>query len=163
MKVGKWFNLKAEKIMKRLYFYLSTLFCIFALGLSMSACSEEDELGANEGLSIKVYSPTKVIPGQEVVISGTGLDFATSVVFPGEVTSSDIEVINAGMIKVVTPADIDTNGGELVVNTETETATARVPMTVGNPNIGIMNPTDKANVGDEITITGTDMEFFTKA
>lgn len=149
--------------MKRLYFYLSTLFCIFALGLSMSACSEEDELGANEGLSIKVYSPTKVIPGQEVVISGTGLDFATSVVFPGEVTTSDIEVINAGMIKVTTPAGIDANGGELVVNTETETATARVPMTVGNPNIGIMNPTDKANVGDEITITGTDMEFFTKA
>ena len=149
--------------MKRLYFYLSTLFCIFALGLSMSACSEEDELGANEGLSIKVYSPTKVIPGQEVVISGTGLDFATSVVFPGEVTTSDIEVINAGMIKVTTPAGIDANGGELVVNTETETATARVPMTIGNPKISIMNPTDKANVGDEITITGTDMEFFTKA
>ncbi|MBO5381631.1 MAG: IPT/TIG domain-containing protein [Bacteroides sp.] len=149
--------------MKRLYFYLSTLFCIFALGLSTVACSEDDEFGAYEGLSVKVYSPTKVIPGQEVVISGTGLDLVTSVVFPGEVATSSIEVVNAGMIKVITPAGIDANGGELTVKTESDQVTARVPMTIGNPKISIMNPSDKANVNDELTITGTDMEFFSKA
>ena len=149
--------------MKRLYFYLSTLFCIFALGLSTVACSEDDGFGAYEGLSVKVYSPTKVIPGQEVVISGTGLDLVTSVVFPGEVATSSIEVVNAGMIKVITPAGIDANGGELTVKTESDQVTARVPMTIGNPKISIMNPSDKANVNDELTITGTDMEFFSKA
>lgn len=149
--------------MKRLYFYLSTLFCIFALGLSTVACSEDDEFSAYEGLSVKVYSPTKVIPGQEVIISGTGLDLVTSVVFPGEAAVSDIEVVNAGMIKVITPAGIDANGGELVVKTESEQVAARIPMTIGNPKISIMNPSDKANVNDELTITGTDMEFFSKA
>lgn len=149
--------------MKRLYFYLSTLFCLFALGLSTVACSEDDEFGANEGLTIKVYSPTKVIPGQEVVISGTGLDFVTSVIFPGDVSATSVEVINAGMIKVVTPAGIDANGGELVVKTADESVTAHIPMTIGNPKINIVNPSDKASIGDELTITGTDMEFFTKA
>ncbi|MDR1556416.1 MAG: hypothetical protein LBS88_05205 [Tannerellaceae bacterium] len=148
--------------MKRTYFFLSAFF-FFLAGVSMTSCEDDEDAGGSEGLSIKVYSPTKVIEGQVVTITGTALDGATAVEFPGGVSVSDIRHTGTGLLTVVTPAGIAAGGGELIVRAGDQSVAAPVPLTIGHPAIATLSPGDEAKVGNELIVTGTDMEFFTQA
>jgi hypothetical protein len=131
--------------------------------LSLGSCKDDTTSEAEAGLSIKVYSPTRVIPGQRVEISGTGLDAVTSVTFPGGVNVTDLVKTGSGLISVVTPTGISEAGGVLVVNTAAESVEAAIPMTVGLPKIMAINPAEEIKTFQELLITGADMEFFEKA
>jgi hypothetical protein len=135
----------------------------FFMGAAVSSCNDNKGDALSAGLSIKIFSPTKVVEGQEVMITGTGLDGVTSVVFPGGVSVTAIKVVTSNDIRVITPAGISPEGGELTVQAGNESVTARVPVTIGNPSAATLSPSDKAAISEELTITGTDMEFFEKA
>ncbi len=142
---------------------LIAVFITLCAGVVVSSCDDSKDDALSEGLSIKVYSPTKVIEGQEVVINGTGLDGVTSVVFPGGVSVTAIKAVTSNDIRVIAPAGIAAQGGELTVQAGNQSVTARIPLTVGSPSVATLAPGDKAGIGDELIITGTDMEFFEKA
>lgn len=148
---------------KNSFISLITVFFTFLIGAAVSSCEDNKDDALSEELSIKVFSPTKIIEGQEVMITGNGLDKVTSVVFPDGVSTTNIKIITHNDIRVIAPAGISTKGGELTVQTENQSVTARIPVTVGNPAVATLAPGNKAGVGDELTITGTDMEFFEKA
>ncbi|GEM_PF-4556682 len=148
---------------KNSFIYLiAVCFALFA-GAVLSSCDDSKDDVASEGLSVKVFSPTKVIQGQEVIITGTGLDEVTSVVFPDSIAVNDIRVVTHNEIRVIAPAGISPDGGELTIHAGNESVTARVPVTLGNPSVATLFPGDKARIGTELTMTGTDMEFFEKA
>ena len=48
--------------------------------------------------------------GQVVTITGTGLEKATSVVFPGNVSVNNITKVGNGYISVITPAGVSAEG-----------------------------------------------------
>jgi hypothetical protein len=148
---------------KNSFIYLIVVFFAFLIGAVVSSCDDNKDDALSAGLFIKVFSPTKIVEGQEVIITGTGLDKVTSVVFPGGVSVATIKVVTPNDIRVITPAGISPEGGELTVQAGNESVTARVPVTIGNPSAATLSPSDKAAIGEELTITGTDMEFFEKA
>lgn len=148
---------------KNSFIYLMVVFLAFFVGAALSSCEDNKDDALSEGLSIKVFSPTKMITGQEVMITGTGLDQVTSVLFPGGVSVTTIRVVTPNDIRVIAPAGISPEGGELTIQADGQSVTARIPVTVGKPTVATLAPNEKAGVGDELTITGTDMEFFEKA
>jgi hypothetical protein len=148
--------------MKNIYLYPVSIFLILFAGLTVNGCKDDGGDAAQEGLSIKVFSPAKVIEGQKVVITGTGLSEATAVIFPGDINVTAIEVTSDNMISVIVPAGIPAQGGQLAVKAGDETAVARVPLALGNPQYTAMTPSQKIGGGDELLIVGLDMEFYEK-
>ncbi|MDR1368633.1 MAG: DUF5121 domain-containing protein [Dysgonamonadaceae bacterium] len=148
---------------KNSFIYLIAVFFAFLAGVAVSSCEDSKDDATSEGLSIKVFSPTKIIEGQEVMITGTGLDEVTSVVFPGGVNVTTIKMITPNDIRVIAPAGISPEGGELTVQAGNRSVTARIPITVGSPSVATLAPGDQAGIGSELIITGADMEFFEKA
>ncbi|MDR1723904.1 MAG: hypothetical protein LBR84_08235 [Tannerella sp.] len=144
------------------YLYQSVFFIFLLLGLAMYGCKDEQGSAAEEGLSIKVFSPSKVMEGQKMDITGTGLGNATAVIFPGGISVTAIEATSDNMISVIVPAGIPAEGGELSVKAGDETAVAKVPLTVGKPQYTAMTPSQKVGTGDEFLVVGSDMEFFEK-
>jgi len=148
--------------MKRIFLYNTVVMMLYT-GVIFTGCRENQTTGATEALSVKVYSPTKVIEGQEVTITGTGLGEVTSVIFPGNKSVTSVKVISDNMISVITPAGIPAEGGELTVQSPAGTVTAGVPLTVGVPTFTAMTPNETVGSKEELLIVGTDMEFFEKA
>lgn len=150
----------------RKYRFMSHMCVGMALlaGLFLSSCSDDNNEDITGGLSIASYAPTKVIAGQEVTITGTGLGDVTAVVFPGGVKATELNKVGSGLISVKVPAGIDANGGELSIEANGESVTARVPMTVGAPAVTIVAPLDtEVKINERIEIYGTDLEFISKA
>jgi IPT/TIG domain. len=144
--------------MKKIFLFLTAVIFTFTF---FTGCEDNKDAGVSEGLSVKVYSPTKVVAGQEVVISGTGLSDVNEVIFPGNKSVTAIKVISNNMISVITPAGI-TAGGELTVKSPGGTVTARIPMTVAAPSLTAISPSGKIGSGDELVIAGVDLEYFDK-
>lgn len=77
----------------------------------LTSCNDDDVADANDALVVKSVLPTKVMEGQVVTITGTGLEKATSVVFPGNVSVNNITKVGNGYIAVITPVGISAEGG----------------------------------------------------
>ncbi|MDR1258169.1 MAG: hypothetical protein LBK65_02650 [Tannerellaceae bacterium] len=148
--------------MRNIYLYPASLLFVLLSGLAVAGCADSNDDAAGVGLSIKVYSPVRVVEGQKVVITGTGLGGATSVVFPGDISVTSIEATGDNMISVITPAGLPAEGGRLAVRAGDETAVAAIPLTVASPTYTAMTPGGKVGGGDELLIVGNDMEFFEK-
>ena len=153
--------------MKNIFRYLGA---VLALGLAFSAtsCVNEEDLGsADLGLTVKVFSPTKVIAGMPMTINGSGFanaeDPVVEVEFPGEVKVTALKIVTDGMIRLTAPKGIDKEGGKIIVRTATAEAESPLPLTIGNPSIsGYSVQADGETVitgGDQLTIFGSDLEF----
>ena len=147
--------------MKKVYLYIITVVFILFAGLSLSGCDGSDSGGGAEALSVKQFFPTKVFEGQEVQITGTGLNEATAVEFPGNKVVTSFKKIGNGMIIVTTPSGV--SEGILSVQAGGNTSSAKAQLTVGNPRIKSMMPNDEASIGRDLNIAGADMEFYAKA
>lgn len=118
--------------------------CLTALAvLVMSSCSHDDAVDANLLLEVKSVLPTKVMEGQVVTITGTGLDGATSVVFPGNVAVNNINKLGNDYMTVTTPAGIAAGGGAIIVEANGESAEAPMRLTVGEPDPMRVAPLDQ--------------------
>ena len=133
-------------------------------GIAAISCDDSNIEDANDVLAVKSVLPTKVMEGQIVTITGTGLEKATSVVFPGNVSVSDITKVGNGYISVATPAGVSTDGGKVTVETEDESVESAVTLTVGKPEPLRVAPLDKEiKINECVEVYGNDLEFISKA
>ncbi len=133
-------------------------------GIAVTSCNEHNMEDVNDVLAVKSVLPTKVIEGQVVTITGTGLEKVTSVVFPGNVSVSDITKVGNGYISVMTPAGVSTDGGKVTVEADGESSESAVTLTVGKPEPLRVAPLDKEiKINECVEVYGNDLEFITKA
>lgn len=145
-----------KKIKTNMWLLLSLV-----LGVALSSCQDDDNDDVGSALSVKVFAPTRVMPGQKVVITGSGLGNVKSVSF-GSVETTDIRVVSPNDIEVITPAGVPAEGGELSVSTGSEKVTARELFSVGIPTPRSYDPADSVNVGSMLKIVGSDLQFIEK-
>ena len=132
--------------------------------MAVTSCSDDDAADAIHQLEVKSVLPTKVMEGQVVTLTGTGLDKVTSVVFPGNVAVGDISKVGNGYITVRTPSGIAAEGGIITVEADGESAEAPMALTVGKPAPVRVAPLDQEiKINECVEVYGTDLEFITKA
>ena len=146
--------------MKKIYLYLTAVILILAAGLSVTGCDDSNSAGGSTEIAVTHFFPAKVFEGQEVQISGTRLNEATAVVFPDGKSVTALKKTGTGLITVTTPAGV--TSGILSVQAGGNTVSSNVQLTVGNPRIKALMPENQARIGQELIITGFDMEFYTK-
>ena len=150
--------------MKKIFKFFGALLTV-ALTVALTGCTVKEDLETAEvGLHIKVFFPTKVVAGQPMTINGSGFAEATSVVFPGEVEVTDIEIVSNDMIRVNAPAGIAAEGGTIIVRTPEGDAVSPLPLTLGNTVYTgcSADPAVVVDGGSQITLYGTDLEFVSK-
>ena len=122
-------------------------------GVAFTSCSDDNDDAITGGLSVQAVSPTKVIEGQEITITGTGLDKVTAVVFPGDVKSTEIKKVGSGLISVITPANVFADGGVISVEADGETAYSRMSISLGHPVVNTVAPVDEEiGIGGNIQV-----------
>lgn len=150
--------------MKKHILYL--LVASFALmsNMALTSCDDDDMVSANDVLAVKSVLPTKVMQGQEVTITGTGLDKVSAVVFPGDVSVTDIKIVGDTYITVVTPAGISAEGGTVKLLSADESVESAMTLTVGKPGVARVAPLDtEIKINECVEVYGCDLEFITCA
>lgn len=132
--------------------------------VALTSCGDDDIADANDVLAVKSVLPVKVMEGQVVTITGTGLEKADAVVFPGDVRVTDITKVGNGYITVVTPAGVPAEGGAVAVEADGEKVYSAYDLSVGAPAPARVAPVDaEVKVNECVEVYGTDLEFITKA
>lgn len=150
--------------MKTKYFHIALFFVASIVGFAMTSCTDDDEALSNDVLAVKSVLPTKVIEGQTVTISGTGLDKVTEVIFPGDVKATAINKVGNGYITAVTPAGISAEGGAITVVTKDESVRSTMTLSVGKPEPLRAGPVDKEiQINECVEVYGSDLEFIERA
>ena len=147
--------------MKKIFSYFGLVLSIALMGV-FTACNprEIDEQTA-AGLGIKVFFPTKVVAGQPMTVSGTGMADVREVVFPGGITVTDIEQVGNGMIRLTAPAGIASEGGKLIVRSADDQAESSQDLSLGHTVVTGFSKQEGEEIsgGEQLTIFGTDLEF----
>ena len=146
-----------------IHLLLASGFALLA-NMALTSCGKTVDADANDVLVVKSVLPQKVMEGQVVTITGTGLEKATSVVFPGNVSVKDITKVGNGYITVITPAGISAEGGPVTVEAGDESAQSAMTLTVGNPRPLTVAPLDQEiKINECVEVYGKDLEFIAKA
>lgn len=148
--------------MKKLFRYLNVALLLIGLSTALVACHEDDENGYDDlGLTIKVFSPTVVVPGQPMTINGSGFSDVTAIVFPGDIVVTNFEVVTDEMIRVAAPQGLQQAGTITLRNAAGETAVSRLPLSLGKTAIlGYSAQEGDLLKGNEsFTAYGKDMQF----
>lgn len=125
------------------------------LAFSISSCSEnEDELSGNN--SIAAFYPTIVMEGTEVEITGSGLSFASDVIFPGGKSAKSVKVIDDSRIVATTPAGVDLNSETLIVKVDGQDIRSRQTIRKANPSLRYFNPSESVKTYEDLQIEGND-------
>lgn len=149
--------------MKKYYLYFLVALVTSLSNGVLTSC-DKDEVDVNDVLTIKSVLPTKIIEGQTVTITGSGLNKASAVVFPGEIVVTDIEKIGNGYITVVTPAGVSGEGGNITVEADGESVKSAFSLSVGRPSPERVAPLDKEiKINECLEVYGSDLEFITSA
>ncbi len=146
--------------MKKLLIYISVLLTVALLG-TVSACIEDIQVQKDLGLNVKVFFPTKVVPGVQMTINGTGFSNVREIVFPDNVTVTDFKLVSDDMIRVTAPAGFSAGGGKLILRTADDQAESRLPLTLGSTEISGYSKQEGESIqgGEQLTIYGKDLEF----
>ena len=147
--------------MKKIFSYFGFVLSIALIGVFTACNPKEIDEQAEAGLGIKTFFPTKVVTGQPMTISGTGLADVKEVVFPEGVSVTSIEHVGNGMIRVTAPSGIASAGGKLIVRTADDQAESTQDLTLGHTVISGFSKQDGEEIGggEQLTIFGTDLEF----
>ena len=150
--------------MKKHIIYLLVSGFALLSNMALTSCSDDDVEDADDVLVVKSVLPTKVMEGQVVTITGTGLEKATSVVFPGNVSVNNITKVGNGYISVITPAGVSAEGGTVTIEADGESAESVMTLTIGKPEPLRVAPLDKEiKINECVEVYGNDLEFITKA
>ena len=147
--------------MKKIFKYFGVLLTVALMG-AFTACSlDEPEEITDLGLKIKTVFPTKVVPGAQMTINGSGLSGVKEIVFPDNIVVTNFKRVGLDMIRVNVPAGFSAAGGKLIVRTEDEEAEYGTPLTLGKTVItGFSKQAGESlKGGEQITIFGEDLEF----
>lgn len=104
-------------------------------------------------------SPTAIRAGAELTISGTDLDLATVIVFPGgtRVEKENFELTEDGDLIVTVPSNSQDGNVVLIAPSLVETESA-VALQMVAPTITAVTP-NPAKTGENITVTGTNLDL----
>ena len=159
--------------MKTFNFFVTALAAVAAIA-TVQSCSLKEEPASPKAVSdVRAFFPTKIVSGQRMTITASGLSEAIEVIFPGEITVTDFEIVNDGMIRVTAPEGIVPNSvrskattwgvasGDLSVRTRTGVITFPIQLTIGYTEVLSYSkePGDVVKGGERLTIYGTDLEF----
>ena len=147
--------------MKKIFKYFGVLLTVALMG-AFTACSlDEPEEITDLGLKIKTVFPTKVVPGAQMTINGSGLSGVKEIVFPDNIVVTNFKRVGLDMIRVNVPNGFSAAGGKLLVRTEDEEAEYDTPLTLGKTVItGFSKQAGESlKGGEQITIFGEDLEF----
>ena len=143
--------------MKKIYI-LFTLFAVALMGLSLTACSEDD-LDTNQykgGVSLNVYGPSPVMRGGQLRFLGSNLDQIAQVEIPGVAPITNIQVVQAGVpseIRITVPKDGPQPGLITLVTKTNERITTKTEVNY-EEGIEITSFPVSAMPGDVIKIEG---------
>ena len=143
--------------MKKIY-KLFTLFAVALMGLSLTACSEDD-LDTNQykgGVSLNVYGPSPVMRGGQLRFLGSNLDQIAQVEIPGVAPITNIQVVQAGVpseIRITVPKDGPLPGLITLVTKTNERITTKTELNY-EEGIEITSFPVSAMPGDVIKIEG---------
>ena len=143
--------------MKKIY-KLFTLFAVALMGLSLTACSEDD-LDTNQykgGVSLNVYGPSPVMRGGQLRFLGSNLDQIAQVEIPGVAPITNIQVVQAGVpseIRITVPKDGPLPGLITLVTKTNERITTKTEVNY-EEGIEITSFPVSAMPGDVIKIEG---------
>lgn len=123
----------------------------------LTGCSSDDDNASvgNEGLSIKMISPATIEAGEEVVITGTGLDDVTSIVFPGNIEAKTFSKVGLFQLSVIAPSGF-TAGNIILKNKDGKEVTSTVGIQVANPTVTNSFPAE-LKWNEILTIKGVDL------
>ncbi len=142
--------------MKKILSYITLL--LIAVAPVLTACSDDQDEEGISGLAIRSFMPTSVMENLEMTINGTGFSDVDAVVFPGGVTVTDFELVSSSLIRLNVPADIDPDGGKLVLMAGDDTVESSESMTIAQPAVSGMEPGDEIEPTNTLTINGEDMQ-----
>ena len=146
--------------MKKIFKYFGVLFSVALMGFAVTSCFPEDIEGPESvGLGIKTVFPTKVVPGLEITVNGSGFNDVTEIVFPEEKSVTSFTKVTDNMLRVVVPKGVA--DGKLIVKTENDQAESSAELTVGNTVVKGFSSEEGTDIngGDQLTIYGEDLEF----
>jgi len=151
--------------MKKIFNYFGLVLSIALVGMFTACNPKEIDQEAEAGLGIKAFFPTKVVAGQPMTISGTGLGDVREVVFPTGVTVTAIEHVGNGMIRVTAPSGIASAGGKLIVRSSDDEAESKQDLTLGHTVVSGFSKQDGEEMGggEQLTVYGKDLEFICRA
>ena len=129
------------------------------LGLSLTACSNDDDLGTNQyqgGVSLNVYGPSPVMRGGQLRFLGSNLDQVSEVIIPDGISVTNIQVVQAGVpseIRVTVPKDGPVPGLVTLVTNTGQRITTKTELNY-EEGIEITSIPASAMPGDTIKIEG---------
>ena len=144
--------------MKKIY-SLYTLLVMALLGLSLTACSSEDDLDTNQykgGVALNVYGPSPVMRGGQLRFLGSNLDQVNEVIIPDGISVTNIQVVQAGVpseIRVTVPKDGPVPGLVTLVTNTGQRITTKTELNY-EEGIEITSIPASAMPGDIIKIEG---------
>ena len=146
--------------MKKLFTIFGILLAVALTG-TVSACIENPEFQEDLGLDIKVFFPTKVVPGVQMTINGSGFSDVREIVFPNNVSVTNFKLVSNEMIRVTAPAGFSADGGKLILRSSDGEAESRLPLTLGKTEISGFSKQEGETLegGEQLTIYGKDLEF----
>ena len=151
-----------NRIVMKKTIQLISLCLMGILSLGLCSCEQRSEEEVGRALSIKVFAPTRVTPGETVTVSGTGLDKVKSVTLAGNKVT-DFKVVNANMLYAQVPASATVAKGVVSVDTGDDQAEAKAELEIVLPTVTSCNPNDIVDGGTSITIFGTSLEAVSEA
>lgn len=141
------------------------LICLCLVGIlcmSLASCTINNDDPVRNDLSILVFSPTRIVPGGTISITGIGLDKTKSVTLAGNKVA-DFQVVSSNMLYCTVPASAAPTTGAVVVENGEEEAEAKTQLEIVLPTVTACNPNDIVDGGTNMTVYGNDLESVTEA
>lgn len=156
--------------MKKLY-NIFTLLAVALVGLSLTACSNDD-LDTNpynkSGVNLLAFGPSPNTRSQEIRITGTNLTAVEKVIFPGGTIERAGQTIKVNGAEVLKANFNSVNNENIYVNIPDETVPGQIKLVAGNDTVTSegtltfkepievtsVTPTEGLNAEDEISIKG---------
>ncbi|MDE7456618.1 MAG: hypothetical protein K2M96_07925 [Prevotella sp.] len=156
--------------MKKIY-NIFTLLVVAFIGLSLTACSEDDydtNPYNKSGVNLLAFGPSPNTRSEEIRITGTNLTAVDKVVFPGGTIERAGQIINVSGAEVEKAQFNAVDNENIYVNIPQETVPGHIKLVVGLDTITSegtltftepievtsVSPTEELNAGDEISIKG---------
>ncbi|MDE6003382.1 MAG: hypothetical protein K2G76_07845, partial [Prevotella sp.] len=156
--------------MKKIY-NIFTLLVVALVGLSLTACSEDDydtNPYNKSGVNLLAFGPSPNTRSEEIRITGTNLTAVDKVVFPGGTIERAGQIINVSGAEVEKAQFNAVDNENIYVNIPQETVPGHIKLVVGLDTITSegtltftepievtsVSPSVELNAGDEISIKG---------
>lgn len=153
------------------YKNIFTLAVVALLGLSLTACSEDDyntNPYSKSGVNLLAFGPSPNTRSQQIRITGTNMQLVDKVIFAGGTLERAGQIINIQGAEVEKANFNSVDNENIYVNIPDETVPGKIRLVAGNDTItsegsltfeepievSSITPTEGLNAGDEISIKG---------